>query len=278
MKSYILYLLAGAALGITSCVKSPSSASKSNLPATAQQAIPLRVMTYNVHHCNPPSKPDSIDIAAIVRTIRAQNPDLVALQEIDVNTKRSGAFHQAAEIARHLNMTFFFGKAIDHEGGEYGVALLSKYPLAETKIYRLPTKAETKGEPRILATARITLPNGTAIRFGSTHLDAQRDSVNRQLQIAEITRIAATEKLPFIIAGDFNAAPRSGVIKHLDKYFTRTCQTCEPTIPVNNPTKAIDFIAYTPAKNFRVITNQVIPERYASDHLPVLAEISILFK
>ncbi|QNF35842.1 endonuclease/exonuclease/phosphatase family protein [Adhaeribacter swui] len=232
-------------------------------------------MTYNVHHCNPPSKPDFIDIPAIVKAIQAQNPDLVALQEIDVNTQRSGAFNQAEEIAKALNMKFFFGKAIDHGGGDYGVAILSKYPLTETTVHRLPTKPETNGEPRVLTTAKVKLPNNTTIRFGSTHLDAQSDSVNRQLQIAEIARIAATEKLPFIIAGDFNASPESGSIKALDQHFTRTCQTCEPTIPVENPTKAIDFIAYTPAKKFKVIKNTVVPEKYASDHLPVVAEIKL---
>ena len=246
--------------------------------AQNKKTVTIRVMTYNVHHCNPPSKPDSIDISAVAKTIRAQNPDMVALQEIDVNTERSGQFNQAEELARLLNMQFYFGKAIDHQGGDYGVAILSKFPLSETTVHRLPTKPETKGEPRIVATAKVTLPNGSSFRFGSTHLDAQRDSVNRQMQIEEITKFAATEKLPFIIAGDFNAPPSSSIIKTLDRSFTRTCQTCEPTIPVENPTKAIDFIAYRPGKKFQVISNQVIPEKYASDHLPVIAEIKILSK
>lgn len=75
-------------------------------------------MTYNVHHCNPPSQPDSIDIPAIAKAIRSQNPDLVDLQEIDVNTQRSGAFNQAGELARQLNIKFFFGKVIDHGSGD----------------------------------------------------------------------------------------------------------------------------------------------------------------
>src|SRR5690606_28018267 len=103
---------------------------------------------YNIHHANPPSKPALIDIDAIARAIKDQDPDLVALQEVDVNTQRSGKFNQAEEIARRLGMSFFFAKAIDHGGGDYGVAILSKFPMSETAIHSLPTEPNTKGEPR----------------------------------------------------------------------------------------------------------------------------------
>ena len=233
------------------------------------------MMSYNVHHCNPPSKPGLIDVDAIVNVIKAQQPDVVALQEIDVHTKRSGASNQAEEIGRKLGMNHYFGKAIDYEGGEYGVAILSRYPMSEAVVNRLPSKAETKGEPRVLATAKIMLPDGTAIRFGSTHLDAQKDPTNRKLQMEEIVKIASSEKLPFVLAGDFNCTPASEELQLLDRHFTRTCQSCEPTIPVNNPTRAIDFIAYAPVGKFRVLSHQVLPERYASDHLPVVAVITV---
>lgn len=236
----------------------------------------IRVMCYNVHHCNPPSKPGVIDIDAVAIAIQDQNPDLVALQEIDVNTGRSGRFNQAEELARKLNMKFFFGKAIDHDGGDYGVAILSKYPVSEPRVFRLPTEAGTNGEPRVLTTVKVMLPEGKSIRFGSTHLDAQKEPVNRELQIKEINRISAGEVLPFILAGDFNAAPGSGVINHLDQRFMRTCQSCEPTVPVNNPSKTIDFISFSPALNFKVISHAVVPEHYASDHLPVIAVLQYI--
>ncbi|WP_223816101.1 endonuclease/exonuclease/phosphatase family protein [Adhaeribacter rhizoryzae] len=270
MKYFFLSFIIGATFLVASCSKAI------NPVKNAAEAASLRVMAYNIHHANPPSRPDFIDIDAIANAIKAQNPDLVALQEVDVNTERSGKFNQAEEIAKRLNMHFYFAKAIDHQGGDYGVAILSKYPLTETQVHRLPSKPETKGEPRVLATAKITLPNGAAIRFGSTHLDAQKAPVNRQIQIEEIGKIAATEQLPFIIAGDFNATPDSEVIAGLDKYFTRTCQNCAPTIPVINPSKTIDFIAYKHPKNkIRVASHQVINEQYASDHLPVLVVLNL---
>ncbi|GAB3816766.1 endonuclease/exonuclease/phosphatase family protein [Pontibacter rugosus] len=274
IKNFLYAVMAGATVWVASC----SSTSKANDPAPATETgdvvvkkHTLRVMSYNVHHCNPPSRPDFIDIEAIVKTIQAQNPDLVALQEIDVHTQRSGPNNQAEEIAKKLGMHYFFGKAIDYGGGAYGVAILSKFPLADTTVNKLPTKVDTNSEPRVLATAKVTLPDGTSIRFGSTHLDAQKSSVNRDMQAAEIVKIASADKLPFVIAGDFNATPGSETITLLDSHFKRSCEPCSPTIPVNNPTKAIDFISYAPANKFRVDQQQVIGERYASDHLPIVA-------
>lgn len=258
---------------LLSCSVFPTSTKQD--PGTMREYSEVKIMAYNIHHANPPSKQDLIDIDAIVRTIEAQDPDLVALQEIDVNTERSGAGNQAEMIAEKLQMNVFFGKAIDYEGGEYGVAVLSKYPISEQRVHRLPTAPETNGEPRVLATVKVALPANRFIRFGSTHLDAQRENTNRLLQIEEIEKIASEEELPMIVAGDFNAPPGSEVINLLDKNFTRTCSNCEPTIPVINPVKAIDFIAYKPEGFFSVEDHQVIEETYASDHLPIVSILRI---
>jgi endonuclease/exonuclease/phosphatase family metal-dependent hydrolase len=278
MKHVLLTLLSIITICLASCSGTAGLTNSFQQSKAARQAgeeVQLKVMSYNVHHCNPPSRPGHIDVDAIVAAIKAEDPDLLALQEIDVHTNRSGAFNQAAEIAGKLGMHFYFGKAIDYGGGSYGIALLSRYPMADTVVYRLPTKAETKGEPRVMATAKVVLPGGTAIRFGNTHLDAQKEPVNRMLQMEEIVRISASEKLPFVLAGDFNCTPDSEEIKLLDTRFTRTCSTCEPTIPVTIPDRAIDYIAFAPGKKFQVISHQVIPERYASDHLPVVAIIRL---
>ena len=241
--------------------------------ATQGQVAELRVMSYNIHHANPPSRPGVIDLDAIARVIREQNPDLVVLQEVDVNTSRSGNINQAVVLAQKLGMNFYFARAIDYGGGKYGVAILSRYPLTEANLVQLPEDAAPEAEDRVLATAKVTLPGGKAIRFGSTHLDVQ-NAANRLQQVQTINSIAAQEQLPVILAGDFNDLPESEAIAELDKVFTRTCQSdCEPTIPVDVPTRAIDFIAFTKASGFTVVSQQVIPERYASDHLPVVATL-----
>ncbi len=92
----------------------------------------------------------------------------------------------------------------------------------------------------------------------------------------KITEFFQDEKLPVIIAGDFNAVPNSSVINILDKSFTRTCiSNCGSTVPVINPIRIIDFIAYSPADKFTVTEHKVIDEKYASDHLPVLSLLKL---
>ncbi|WP_346238411.1 endonuclease/exonuclease/phosphatase family protein [Niabella insulamsoli] len=244
------------------------------MPSSAQRS--LKVMSYNIHHCNPPSKPDLIDVDAIAKAISKQQPDLVALQEVDVNTGRSGRIDEAVLLAQKTGMkAFYFAKAIDHDGGDYGVAILSKYPLSETQTFRLPMDSATKGERRVLAQAVVTLPNGQKIIFASTHLDAQKQPTNRLLQIEAINKISGGYKLPYIIGGDFNAEQHSEVIKILDKKFVRTCSDCKPTIPVINPRKAIDFLAFKRGGHFKVIHHEVVDESYASDHLPIVAQLEL---
>ena len=233
----------------------------------------IRVMAYNIHHANPPSKEGLIDIESIAKVINEAKADLVALQEVDVYTERSGkTLHQAEAIARLTGMQYYFGKAIDYGGGEYGVAILSKFAITNTKTQALPTEAGTKGEPRVLATAEVSLPGNKKIIFASTHLDAQRNETNRLLQIKKIGELLAKETLPVIIGGDFNADPSRETITIMDSFLKRTCITdCGFTIPVVRPTKTIDYIAYMPASAFTVKEHTIIQEHYASDHLPVFS-------
>lgn len=275
MKKITICVISLMAILSASCSERLKTVSSQKSLARNQTFAGLKIMTYNVHHCNPPSKEGLIDIDTIAKAIAKQNPDLLALQEIDVFTSRSGKVNQAQAIAKKLDMHYYFAKAIDYGGGEYGVAILSKFPMTDPQIHRLPTQADTKGEPRVLATAKITLPDGNSIRFGSTHLDAQKAPTNRLLQIKEINRISASETLPLIIAGDFNAEINSEVINELDKSFERSCQYCAPTIPQIDPVKTIDFIALRPKGKFIWKSTTVILETYASDHLPVVAELKI---
>lgn len=243
--------------------------------STTKEGSTLKVMSYNVHHCNPPSKPGLIDVDAIASTIKKQHPDIVALQEIDVNTGRSGKINQAEQIAMKAGYSaFFFAKAIDYDGGQYGLAILSKYPVSNVNVHKLPTDVTTGGEPRVFTTATVTLPGSKTIVMGCTHLDAQSSNVNRLMQIREITKIAGETAGPLIIAGDFNAREGSEVINILDENFTRTCKKCQNTLPEINE-KAIDFIGFRPRKNFKVLSHQVIQEHYASDHLPVVSVLKL---
>lgn len=272
MNKYIASVLLLTATVFFSC--SPK-ATQSQQPSSERPRNSLLVMTYNIHHCNPPSKEGLIDVDAVAKVIKDQNPDLVALQEVDINTDRSKV-NEAQQLADKTGMKYFFAKAIDHQNGEYGVAILSKYNIEEGTVHKLPMPATSTREQRVLATAKITLPNGMAIRFGSTHLDAGSSASDREFQINEITRIASAEHLPFVIAGDFNALAGSTIINQLDQSFQRTCTDCAPTIPSEKPNKTIDFIAFREKGRFKTISHKVIQEPYPSDHLPVVAALEYI--
>jgi endonuclease/exonuclease/phosphatase family metal-dependent hydrolase len=251
----------------------------SEVPSTepkqpAKKIKSLKVMTYNIHHCNPPSAGAKIDVEAVARVITAEKPDFVALQEVDVNTERSGkGLNQAKELARLTGMNFFFSKAIDHQGGDYGVAVLSRFPILDSTRFILPIDPAIRGEVRTIAAITVEVSKGKKIIFASTHLDLKEP--NRLTQSELIIRHFKEAGLPMILGGDFNALPDSKVIGLLDQNFTRSCQTCLPTIPVVNPNRTIDFIMYKPDGTFKSLSTKVIDEQYASDHLPVLVELSV---
>lgn len=242
---------------------------------TAKQEIVI--MTYNIHHANPPSEKGKIDLDAIANVIRQHKPDLVALQEVDVHTKRSGQeINEAEQLAAKTGMQFYFAKAIDFEGGEYGIAILSKFPLQDNTTHKLPTPENIEGEPRVLATSVVELPGNRKLLFACTHLDAEDNDTTRMLQVTKIEEILKNTGLPLIIAGDFNAEPSSSVTKKLDSFVTRTCtKNCGYSFPQDKPSKLIDYIGYAPSGAFRVKNYKVIDEKYASDHVPVVSTITL---
>jgi endonuclease/exonuclease/phosphatase family metal-dependent hydrolase len=250
------------------------NAQAGTLPDKPVKKQRFKVMSYNIHHCNPPSAGDKIDVEAIARVINAAKPDFVALQEVDVNTERSGkGKNQAKQLAELTGMKFYFSKAIDHQGGDYGVAVLSKFPIVDSAHFALPIRAELKEEDRTIAAVTVTLPDSRRLIFASTHLGLKEP--NRLLQAETIMKHFGDTKLPMTLAGDFNAVPESPVIAYFDKYFTRSCMECKPTIPVEEPKKTIDFIMHKQDSKLKSTNTTVIDEKYASDHLPVTAEFTL---
>lgn len=241
-------------------------------PQSAQTDT-LKTLTYNIHHANPPSKPGIIDLPAIARVINDSGADLVALQEVDVRTERAGVeSDQAAELGRLTGMHHHFVKAIDHQGGDYGVAILSRFPFTSTGGERLPMAEGVDGEPRVVAYATVEPVAGKPVLFASTHFDLKPET--RLLQATRLAELFANATHPVIIGGDFNAVPDSEVIGLLDQHFTRSEIPNGYTIPITNPNREIDFIMYRPANQLEVVHHAVIDEQYASDHLPVYVELA----
>lgn len=241
----------------------------------------LRVMTYNIYGARATSPANAADLDAIAEVIRRQNPDFVTLNEVDVFTNRTGKdVHQARDLAEKLGMEWHFSKAIDRDGGEYGDAVLSKYPILEKRSYRLPCAAEQPGEDRSLCVIRVQI-DGKDLYVASTHLDHLSGDASRLVQTTEIRRIRDTElEGDLILCGDLNAIPSSNVIATMTSFLTNTGPIDQYTFPSDDPSRKIDYIMYAPIEHFGVQNCQVVSRGDqqvggvdASDHRPVIADI-----
>lgn len=241
--------------------------------ATAQEKkVKLKVLSYNIHVGNPPAKPGITDLNGIAKVINDSDADLIALQEVDVYTNRSGKdLDQAKELGKLTDRHYYFVKTIDHDGGEYGIGILSKFPIVNKESYLLPIADVARSEQRAIAIVTVEIEEGIFLDFASTHFDLTPQT--RLLQSAFVVNLAQKRKYPMLLGGDFNATPDKDEIKLLDSYFKRSSISDGFTFPVVKPTTEIDFIMYTPESKFKVERHEVIDEHLASDHLPVFVEI-----
>ena len=101
------------------CSKKGDQAAMQPPPPIPVLLIPVTAcgLTYNIHHANP-SEGTVIDTDSIAKIIKKQQPDLVALQEVDVNNTRSGiTLNEASDIANKSGLAYYyFGKAIKELG------------------------------------------------------------------------------------------------------------------------------------------------------------------
>ena len=233
--------------------------------ATEQgQATTLRILAYNIHHGA--GNDEVLDLERIARLIRSLDPDLVALQEIDNRTERTGGINQAAEIGRMAGMGSVFGPFMDYQGGQYGMALLSDLPFVNPTNHELPEGAE----PRSSLAIRVQLPDGAGeLIFAGIHFYRTEDE--RMAQARRLLHVLEPETLPVILAGDFNSTPDSAVMALIGETFAIPDKGEDHfTFPSDLPDREIDFIVYRPADRFTVVESRVIDEPVASDHRPLL--------
>ncbi|WP_161554565.1 endonuclease/exonuclease/phosphatase family protein [Sinomicrobium soli] len=235
----------------------------------------LKVMSYNIHIAQPPSKPDIVDIDAIVRTIEKEDPDLVALQEVDRFTERSGKhLDQAKAIADKLGMHFYFAKATDRSNGAYGLAVLSKYAIINSNKQILGATLEV--EPRTIGVVEVEIARGKKLLFATTHLDHHEIDEYRAVHAREmIAFLKDYADFPIIIGGDFNMLPDNQVWQYIEPDFKRACETCPNTAPTPDPIRAIDHFLLNGIglSTFDIVDFYTVNETYASDHLPIVMKL-----
>ena len=243
------------------------------LAVTNDKPVRLRVLCYNIHHAE--GVDGKLDLPRIARIILSVKPDLVALQEVDQNTKRTGQVDQAAELSRLTKMKSIFGSNIDFQGGHYGNVILSRFPIVRQKNLHLPNV--DSGEQRGVLESVIKVSEDQSIFFLATHLDHRRPDEERLASAKFINQmIDSHDSNPAILAGDFNDVPDSPTLKEIGKLWVRTNTDIAPTIPAAKPIRQIDYILVRPKKRWKVIESKVLDEDVASDHRAIFSVIELL--
>lgn len=233
----------------------------------------LKILSYNIHHGNPPSLgAGEIDLPAIAKVINESGADIIGLQEVDVNVTRSENVDQIKKLADMTQTEYFFAKGIDLQGGEYGVAILSKLPIKETESFLLPMPKS--GEQRVMAAVHVQTEVGTNVVFITTHLDLYENNRIEQAKFIKTYAESNKDKV-VILTGDLNDKPDSKMIGILDEVFTRSQIEKGYTFPQVNPNREIDYIMINDAVKSNVKEHIIIEEEYASDHRPLYVEYTL---
>lgn len=240
-------------------------------PAPAAEAKPtptreLRVATYNILG-------GKLGVDGVVAAIRSFDADVVALQEVDDGTRRSGRVDQPEAIAEALGMEVAFAEHRKFGGGRIGVALLSRHPLSNVERIALPGDllAALRADVRIA---------GKVVRVFVVHFHPTdpRDPLARQkgmdaarLREADEVLVHATrEPIPTIVMGDFNARSNGPEHAAFSDHFEDACPDGGATWPASLPLVRIDYVWLSSALA-RVACPSFTPD--ASDHRPVVADL-----
>lgn len=235
--------------------------------ATPQpEPVTLRVLAYNIKRGY--GNDGVADIRRAARFIDDLQVDLVVLQEIDKGVERSGREDQMAILSEVTGMHGRFGAFMPYQGGEYGMGLLSRFPIVESRNHRLPRGTE----PRTALDARVALPGGAELVLCSVHL--YRTEAERLAQMEAIVEVYVDEAGPMILAGDFNSTPGSGVMELAGAHWTNLDKGADRmTFSATDPQREIDFVLVRPAERFDVRSVDVLEEPVISDHRPILVEL-----
>ncbi len=241
-----------------------------------------RILTYNVHRCL--GTDGRLSPSRIADVIAAYEPDVVALQELDVGRARSGGIDQAHAIAQALGMQVHFHASLRVLEEEYGNAILTHRPSRLVKAAALPGLSHKPNlEPRGALWASIGL-GGAEVQVINTHLGLRRHE-----RLAQIDALLGPQWLghqacrePVILLGDFNATPRSRAYQRLtahlwDAQAQTNLSQPKATFPSRLPMLRLDHVFVS--RSIRVIRVETVRTplaRVASDHLPLLVEFQIV--
>ena len=264
MKKFLHALLLLLLAGISGC------ATKSVTPT----AVAFRVMTYNIHHGE--GLDGKVDLARIAELIKRERADIVALQEVDKGVARTQQRDLTAELAKLTGMTGVFSNNFHYQGGEYGNAVLTRFPVLATQNthYQMLRTNEQRG------LLELTLNvHGRELCLLDTHLDFRHDDAERLLNLIKIREILSLHAgQPVILCGEFNDTPDSRTHRRLKLFMNDAWEMVGQgdgfTFYDNQPHRRIDYVWLSPASSVKPVKAWV-PTSAASDHLPLLVEMEL---
>jgi endonuclease/exonuclease/phosphatase family metal-dependent hydrolase len=228
--------------------------------------ITLRILTYNIFHGE--TTAGTIDMDMFGNIIKEQNPDLVALQEVDKSTSRVGGIDITSELSKRTGLAGYFCKHRDYQGGEYGNAILSKYPIVSIDMLEGYRNTSTGV---MIPFAKVEIYKDIYIYFNSSHLST--DLAVRQIHVRQLLDyyVKTLNKAPLLICGDLNAEPHSEEVKVLLDEFTISDSTLANTFSTRTGMKKkIDYVLHPSNSSWKVEETKVIYRPDASDHCALL--------
>ncbi|HEX8502466.1 MAG TPA: endonuclease/exonuclease/phosphatase family protein [Pyrinomonadaceae bacterium] len=243
----------------------------------ARAAVPrgrvrLKVMSYNIHVGVGMDKKQ--DLARIARVIRDSGCDLVGLQEVDRGVQRTGRVDEIKELARLTGMDYAFAHNLDYQGGQYGVAVLSRFPVLaiDHRRYANTRERERRGFIRVEVEVK-----GRRLNFVTTHLDYQYAD-GRLFEARQLLDALRDVGGPLVVTGDFNEEPPGGAYElmlkagFLDGW--RRADGTGATYPADTPKKRIDYVFHRGLAHDQPPAEAAsVPDTLASDHRPVVVEL-----
>jgi endonuclease/exonuclease/phosphatase family metal-dependent hydrolase len=184
---------------------SPLASCQNGQLSDAKPRKPLRVATWNIQVGL------SAPLDELAAELRAMEADIIGLQEVDYRVRRTGFIDQAQALATALSAHYVFAASIKWDEGDYGLAVVSRWPLVEVRRHRLD-QAET-GEPRIVLEVTVCA-DGRPLRLFNHHADVR--SRSRQSGLAQLRELVASHiNSGVIVLGDFNDGPAAPGLRGL---------------------------------------------------------------
>jgi len=241
-----------------------------------------RIVTYNVHRCVGNDR--RLDVGRVADALASLEPDIVAMQELDVGRARTGHVDQAHEIARRLDMACHFHAALTVEEERYGDAILTCFPERLVQVGPLPGHDRIRQlEPRGALWVEVEI-DGVAVQVINTHLGLVPRE--QQRQAAFLAGPGWLRHLqcrgPTILLGDFNATATSVVYRTFIGHLS-AARSLAPkksptaTFPSPLPVLRIDHLFVSPEIRVTDVFAPFSPlTRAASDHLPLAMDFEVI--